>query len=490
MNWLRISVALFCVCGLVLAVGGMANAEGVDSSAFTWKYEFEDDTADTPDNLDIDGNSYPDMMAYGSPDGTLADGIMTLSQGSYIDDFGWKPELENGIWKANSFSAANGFTIEARIKVISSTGSYGATMIGAGPEPQAGAPDSWLNIGGSEMVWSTNSPKQVLSTGNNTNDFHIFRLALNPTTSSYDVWRDGVQVGSSLPDAYSPSNNGLDRLYLGNISSLLAGTTQWDYVRFTEGYFEAPAPESMPQMNSSAFNWKYEFEGTTADTPDNLDVDGNGHPDMMLFGDAGPGTVADGVMTLSSYAVDDAVYGTSYIDDFDWKPTLTDGIWKSHDFSGGFTIEARIKVNDDAGLYGATSIAAGGTDLSTGLDTWINVAANGVYLFGSSATPIAPELDNTDGFHVFRVAVDSATGRASLWRDGDLLVENLPDIYSDACYKRIYIGDITASTNGTVEYDYIRITDGAYAPVPEPSTLVLLLAGFAGSLACAWRKRK
>ena len=247
------------------------------------------------------------------------------------------------------------------------------------------------------------------------------------------------------------------------------GANVYDDTQSVIGYARATltAPEPLPRLDSSAFNWKYEFEGTTADTPDNLDIDGNGQPDMMLFGSAAPGTVADGVMTLSSYAVDDAVYGTSYIDDFGWKPALTDGIWKSHDFSGGFTIEASIKVIDDAGLYGATSIAAGGTDLSTGLDTWINVAANGVYLFGSSATPIAPELDNTDGFHVFRVAVDSATGRASLWRDGDLLVENLPDIYSDACYNRIYIGDITSSTNGTVEYDYVRFTEDAYAPTEE-----------------------
>lgn len=246
-------------------------------------------------------------------------------------------------------------------------------------------------------------------------------------------------------------------------------------------------------LDSSAFNWKYEFEGATADTPDNLDIDGNGHPDMMLFGSAGPGIVADGVMTLSSYDEDDPTYGSSYMDDFGWKPELTDGVWKSRDFSAGFTIEARIKVIDDAGAYGATSIAGAGSDLSTEIDTWLNIAANGQWWMTGTPAVLGPAANNTDDFHVFRMAVDASTGNASVWRDGELLAENLPDLYDGAGYKRLYIGDISFRTSGTVEYDYVRFTEGAHAPVPEPSMMLLLLllaAGFFGLKAYACQKRK
>ena len=247
-------------------------------------------------------------------------------------------------------------------------------------------------------------------------------------------------------------------------------------------------------MDSSAFAWKYEFEGATANTPDNLDIDGNGHPDMMLFGSAGPGTVASGVMTLSSYDDTDPVYGTSYMDDFGWKPELTDGIWKSHDFSAGFTIEARVKVLLPAGrtegVYGSTSIAGAGSDLGTANDAWLNIGANKLWWASGTPSQIGSDADNTDGFHRFRLAVDDSTGNISVWRDGVLQAENLPDLYAGAGYKRLYLGDISGRTAGTVEFDYVRFTAGAFTPVPEPGTVLLLAVGLIGLLAYAWRKRR
>ena len=37
--------------------------------------------------------------------------------------------------------------------------------------------------------------------------------------------------------------------------------------------------------------------------------------------------------------------------------------------------------------------------------------------------------------------------------------------------------------------DYTVAKDAAVAAVPEPGTLVMLLGGLAGLLACAWRRR-
>jgi hypothetical protein len=238
MNGIKLFSATCLVLGMVAALGASASGTVMDSSAFDWKYEFEGAAANTPDNLDIDGNSSPDMMQWGSA-GSVADGAMTLGSGaSYIDDYGWKPALVNGIWRANTFSAANGFTIEARIHVVSDWGGGGATSIAAGPAPHASVPnaaDGWLCIGGSSMRWTVN--EAAFNSAVNSDDYHVFRLALNPATNAYDVWRDNVKVGSNLPDAYSPSYGGLDRLYLGDLSDFTAGETKWDYVRMTEGYF-------------------------------------------------------------------------------------------------------------------------------------------------------------------------------------------------------------------------------------------------------------
>ena len=292
------------------------------------------------------------------------------------------------------------------------------------------------------------------------------------TSTDKTTWT--ILNGSSL----TPNGQGWDAVRAYQSGWLPLSESDWrlfytganvhDDTQSVIGYAHATFPglTKMPTLNSSAFNWKYEFEGTTANTPDNLDIDGNGKPDMMRFGSGSAGTVANGVMTLSSYDENDPVYGTSYIDDFGWKPELTNGVWKSRDFSAGFTIEARVKVIDDAGLFGATTIAGAATDLSTEVDTWLNIAANGQWWSAGEPFLVGPEVDNTDDFHVFRLAVDSSTGNASVWRDGILLAENLPDLYDGAGYKRLYIGDISFRTNGTVEYDYIRFTEGAYSPKP------------------------
>lgn len=242
MNSFKHSLTMSFTCALVLGLVASAGATVMDSSAFDWKYEFEGTTASTPDNLDIDGNGSPDMMQWGNA-GTVAGGIMTLgSNASYMDDFGWKPALVNGIWKANMFGATSGFTIEARIKIDSDNGRAGATSLVAGPKPLANAPDGWLVVGGSSMKWTVEDGVTPMNTDNNTDGFHVFRMALNPVSNAYDVWRDGVLVGSSLPDVFNPSLNGLDRLYLGDVSPSTDGVTRWDYVRFTSGYY-APVPE-------------------------------------------------------------------------------------------------------------------------------------------------------------------------------------------------------------------------------------------------------
>jgi hypothetical protein len=47
-----------------------------------------------------------------------------------------------------------------------------------------------------------------------------------------------------------------------------------------------------------------------------------------------------------------------------------------------------------------------------------------------------------------------------------------------------------SGSSATFDAYYLKVATGAYAPVPEPSTFALLMAGVVGFVAYAWRKRR
>jgi hypothetical protein len=101
--------------------------------------------------------------------------------------------------------------------------------------------------------------------------------------------------------------------------------------------------------------------------------------------------------------------------------------------------------------------------------------------------------NNANDFHVFRIAQLANQDSFSVWRDGALIGSGLTSAYTASdVTPLLYVGQAVAgeAVNGATQVDYIRITSGAYAPVPEPSTIVLLVSAMFGLLAYAWRKRK
>jgi hypothetical protein len=89
-------------------------------------------------------------------------------------------------------------------------------------------------------------------------------------------------------------------------------------------------------------------------------------------------------------------------------------------------------------------------------------------------------IDLTDDFHIVRAAV-TPDNLTTMWMDGVRVIDELvSSSFNAAEFSRIgrWGGQ---SRGGKTTIDYIRFdTTGAYAPVPEPGTLVGALAGLIG----------
>lgn len=160
--------------------------------------------------------------------------------------------------------------------------------------------------------------------------------------------------------------------------------------------------------------------------------------------------------------------------------------WPGHPIndSTGWTLEFRVQIGTDAseGLYGAFGV--GTNDGSSNAGQAFGVGQN---QFGSFAG-VFDTSDNTDDFHVFRLAQNTASGTTDAWRDG-VPVGSFSGFDYNYSTPDMYWGDGSGNIGGpTVLVDYVRFTPGYFEPVPEPSASLLLAIGFVG-LAAFRRKR-
>lgn len=156
--------------------------------------------------------------------------------------------------------------------------------------------------------------------------------------------------------------------------------------------------------------------------------------------------------------------------------------------SAGYTIETRVKVTaTGTDGYGFGFMPADGAKVG-----WFGVRTYDVftqYADGTSGVASWGGGTNSDDFHVLRIAHAPSATQLSIWKDGVLLTSTA-NLYAPAYTPQfLSIGNISAS-GGTGQLDYVRWTTGAYAPVPEPSALVLACVGLVGLLAYAWRRRR
>lgn len=237
----------------------------------------------------------------------------------------------------------------------------------------------------------------------------------------------------------------------------------------------------MAPLSSESFTYKYEMDVQ----PSSLDLDSNASSDW--FGGVSGGAT-EPVVSGGLAPSDQSVSPQERLFRTDSGGSLTRATVTSD-----FTIETRVKLiagTQDGGDVGTFGIAL--QQPSQGQSLRLNIDENEVS-FNGGGTGAITTGSNTDNFHVFRVAFEG-TNNYWVWRDNTLLNSDLdtPFTGSNGNFNNSgswLVGDFSGSLSGEWIVDYIRVTEGSFAAVPEPSTLVLCIVGFGSVMLFGRRKR-
>ena len=220
------------------------------SSTFDYQYEMDKDPTN-PAEIDLDSNGAADFVFVtggGStneftPEGTWHVTSPAAGDTCYMDG---GITSETALWRAGSFTADEGFTVEVRMKVLSETEPledevFQTCSIAAAPE-DANEVGAMVVKKNETLAWGTDQ----VADADNSDDFHVFRMVRDEavtiegelTQGAFWTWRDGVLI--SEEPAPSIWGGVRDALYFGDMSGSAGGEFEIDYVRFTSGMY---APE-------------------------------------------------------------------------------------------------------------------------------------------------------------------------------------------------------------------------------------------------------
>lgn len=146
------------------------------------------------------------------------------------------------------------------------------------------------------------------------------------------------------------------------------------------------------------------------------------------------------------------------------------------------TFETRFRIESMSGQYYAMTIVlfANGKGLSLGFDT------AKIMQFG---TPLISGLDLTQWTVLRATVIGGGTPTVNLYINNNTnAAYSSSSIMYDSGQSGLLFGDASDPAEGGVtQWDYLRWTDaGAYAPIPEPSTLILI--AFAGVIGMGWKR--
>ncbi len=438
---------------LLLTVGPALGqiTESEDSINFANKYEFDVDDV------------LPSGFSSAGIAPTVANDTMSVDTSADAADVSYLISSSSQTWGTSGITWTTGYTVEMKLRV-DSIAEGAAYAVSADNIPVGGSGDgAWLNISPDGQAWGYPT-RTTMGLNNNSDDFHVFRFAQEPETSSYSVWRDDVLIASEIGAGWN--HGSALRMLIGDGGGLGGGAYEMDYFRFTSGAYK-PVNEIIPDpvvptasKDSGDFTYKYEMDVDPTD-PLLIDLDDNDAPDWANSATA-LATTDGNILTVPDGATLSAGH---------WN---TDGIWPTAGFTAedGFTYEVSMQVqqNEGEGILNSTPIAFALKD-SPELGV-LTISADSI---SWDYATILTDVDNTDGQHTYRISRDSNAVEAPrwwVWRDGVLLTPEGDKVGLAYTRDATYMGSgISGASSGTQQVDYIRMTDGTFAPV-DISTLL------------------
>jgi hypothetical protein len=176
-----------------------------------------------------------------------------------------------------------------------------------------------------------------------------------------------------------------------------------------------------------------------------------------------------------------------YFDSVEWNTDVTN--------ASGWTVEFRLKIGTD-----------GDEDPVLGTFQWFGKEANSTsstrragiavgkskVVISQLATPLVVDTnDNTDAFHIYRVAQPANSSDITVWRDGVQLYNGVSRATNSTGGPDMWWGDGSGGIGGpTVFTDYFRWdSTGPFEPVPEPGSVFAVVMPV-GAWSVLFRRRK
>jgi|GEM_PF-2580310 len=176
--------------------------------------------------------------------------------------------------------------------------------------------------------------------------------------------------------------------------------------------------------------------------------------------------------------------------------TSTDYVYYSRIWSASTDTTLEISMQVDSvytGNYASTSLYfTNGTK-----DYRIFFAPTAILVGDIGGTPAAPtgdfatySFDTTGAFNTYRVTLESGSMSLYVNNSTTAAVSGYTGTANDTS-NVVYFGDVSGTVAGVSEWEYLAFTNaGAYAPVPEPTSLGLFVAGLATVLLTRRRKQR
>ena len=425
-----------------------------DSSRFDFKYEMDV----LPTDADLDRDGAKDFL-YTGGDGSwmtlLQDGVARFDMGSgsrYIISEKVSG-VDGGVWRRYAPTAAEGYTIEVRMRIVSQNKTSTQTIAVGLTTCEGSGCDSLLSLDTESLGWNKSSDNSRIPFASfaTTNHFHTYRIAKIPGLSQFALWCDDNFVTNGLNDAFSINDK--KRFVFGAIGGAYGSVVDVDYIRFTKGAY---APKPSRGLDSALFAHRYEMD--LSDT--RFSPTGDATDWQHFNGESGTSVLTDGILSV------DQPKGVMRY----W--TMRTAMDETAIKGSSFTFEVRLRLkeawegtpkNDIINFF----IGIPGTGCT------FNLGKNRVGWRVGEVLKTVHEGDNTDTMHIFRVT--QCAGVYTLWRDGVKIGENLPLFDSAQSYVRFGILS-KSSHGGSFEVDYIRwTTEGAFQPyVPPPGMKIIV----------------